>query len=344
MNFLAACTPAELAALCEEFGEARFRARQIADFLFRQYEDRPEKMHTLPKPLQEKLLTRFPNPPCMVLQKVPSEDGAEKLLLGLHDGERIEMVLIPAADGRMTFCLSTQVGCPVRCAFCASGSHGLKRNLDCGEIVGEFLAGCREWGRRPDNIVFMGIGEGLLNFDALSKSLTLFTVPDAFAMSPRRITVSTSGYVPGMRKLANLAKEFTLAVSLHAPSDALRAKLIPENVRYPIADILDAADEYREKSGRMVTLEYVLLAGVNDGEKEAAALAKLSKEHGAKINLIAYNQTPGSSFRRPEPKTIRRFETILADAGCHVTLRCSKGGDSNAACGQLTFAQNRDDV
>ena len=243
------------------------------------------------------------------------------------------MVIIPA-DDRLTFCLSTQVGCPVRCAFCASGAHGLVRNLSCGEIIEEFLFAVQRLGKLPDNIVFMGIGEGLLNFDALSGALTALTSQEGFGMAPRRITVSTSGIVPGIRKLSAMKKEFTLAISLHAVDEETRSRIIPPEFRYPITDILQAADAYREECGRMVTLEYTLLEGINDSLAAAAQLGKISKEHHAKINLIPYNQTD-RGFRRPKDKVIRQFMTEVEKAGGSVTCRKERGGSTDAACGQL---------
>ena len=255
----------------------------------------------------------------------------EKLRLKLHDGEFIEMALIPAGE-RLTFCLSTQVGCPVRCRFCASGAFGLKRNLEAGEMLEEFLLGIETAGRRPDNLVFMGIGEGLMNFDNLAATLEALTRD--FRFSPRRITVSTSGFVPGMRKFAELRREYNLAVSLHAPDDETRAKLIPDGCRYPIAEVLDAADLCRKENGRDYTLEYTLISGVNDSTDQARKLGEIAYERRAKVNLIPYNETIGA-FRRPPERTIRAFEEAVAATGARVTRRVERGGDSNAACGQL---------
>lgn len=318
-------------------GEPAFRGGQVGDWIFRRGVVDPIGMTTLPAGLRERLRRDFHAPGSRVAEYVDAPDGTEKLLLTLHDGESIEMVLIPGEE-RLTFCLSTQVGCPVRCRFCASGRDGLVRNLETGEIIEEFLLGAARAGRRPDNLVFMGIGEGLLNFDRLVAALELLTSPEGFGMSPRRITVSTSGYVPGMLRFAELGREYNLAISLHAPDDEIRARLIPDGLRYPVAEIMAAADRYLECAGRMVTLEYTLLDGINDSPETARRLAVLAKRHHAKVNLIPYNAT-GSGFRRPPRSAIDMFERILADAGAHVTVRVERGAKGVAACGQLRSAR-----
>ena len=332
--FLAGSLREDLAAWCVKECTAKFRANQIAEWLYRHDVLNPMEMKNLPLPLRGALAADFLAPGSSIAESAPAPDGTEKLLIRLHDGETVEMVLIPGREERLTFCLSTQVGCPVGCLFCASGRDGLIRNLAAGEILEEFLLGSSRAGRRPDSIVFMGIGEGLMNFHELSKALHVLTSPDYIGMSPRRITVSTSGYVPGMLKFAELGKEFTLAISLHAPDDETRARIIPDKVRYPIAEIMAAADRYLETAGRMVTIEYTLLAGVNDSHEAAVKLARLARTHHAKVNLIPYNAT-GSRFQRPARETIEAFEKTIFDAGAHVTLRTERGSESSAACGQL---------
>lgn len=333
--FLAGYDLEELTKWVLSAGGSAFRTKQISGYLYNRMTPDPQAMKTLPSPLRDRLSADFLAPGVTEKERTASPDGTTKLLLELYDGEQIEMVLIPdgGAEARLTFCLSTQVGCPVGCRFCASGRHGLTRNLFAGEILGEFLAGCAVAGRKPDNIVFMGIGEGLLNFTELSRSLAVLTSPDGYAMSPRRITVSTSGYVPGIDLLASLKREYTLAISLHAVTDELRTRLIP-GMRYSIDEILAAADRYRETAGRMVTLEYVLLSGVNDSEKEAETLGRLASGHHAKINLIPYNAT-GSEFSRPAKERIRAFARRAASTGVAVTIRAEHGTGSVAACGQL---------
>ena len=333
-NFLASQTVENLTLWCKNNGFPAFRAKQISQWITNQFVLDPDRMLNLPAPLKEKLKGDFLTPSMKIKEVFSTNDGVDKLLLELHDNEHIEMALLPAADGRTTFCLSTQVGCPVMCRFCASGQNGLKRNLTAGEILEEFIIGCAHIGKKCDNIVFMGIGEGLLNCGNLFPALDMLVSPGAFDLSPRRITVSTSGYVPGMLKFAELQKEFNLAVSLHAPDEATRAKIIPDALRFPIADILKAVDTYREKAGRMVTLEYTLLAGINDTDAQAEALGRLAFAHHAKVNLIPFNAT-GTAYRRPSRDRIEAFERTVAATGATVTRRVERGSGKNAACGQL---------
>ena len=333
-KLLAGMTVRELGDYIKSKGLQKFRAVQIADWIFRKHVWDPAEMSNIAARLRQDLKEDFAAPSGVVETISAAPDGTEKLLIRLQDGNHVELVLIPGDDGRTTFCLSTQVGCPVRCAFCASGAHGLVRNLSSGEIIEEFLFAVRRLGKLPDNIVFMGIGEGMLNFDALSHALTQLTSPEGFGMSPRRITVSTSGIVPGIRKLAEMKKEFTLAISLHAVDEETRSRIIPPEFRYPITEIMQAADEYREECGRMVTLEYTLLEGINDSLDAAAKLGRMSKEHHAKINLIPYNQTD-RGFRRPSSAVIRQFMAEVEKAGGSVTCRKERGGSTDAACGQL---------
>ena len=335
-RYLPGIAPEELTDFLLECGEKKFRARQIFSWLYERCVFDPAEMNNLPLALRDRLCGIFAAPRSSVAEAVSGSGGTEKLLIRLDDGETIEMVLIPAPE-RMTFCLSTQVGCPVRCRFCASGRDGLVRNLRCDEMLEEFYHGVRRLGRLPDNLVFMGIGEGLLNFDHLARVLTVLTAPapEGFAMSPRRITVSTSGFVPGMRKFAELGRPFNLAVSLHAVDDETRARLIPDFCRYPLAEILAMAELYREKSGRMVTFEYTLAAGINDDPAMARKLGLLAAKHHAKVNLIACNPVEGSELHRPEPNVLEAFRRAVEEHCASVTMRVEKGGSAASACGQL---------
>jgi 23S rRNA (adenine2503-C2)-methyltransferase len=337
---LAGLKPDDLKDLVREAGEAPFRAGQLAEWIYRRQITDPAQMTNLPRPLKEYLGENTLTCSSSVSATFASADGTEKLLLRLHDGECVEMVLIPSPD-RVTFCLSTQVGCPVQCRFCASGAEGLVRNLEAGEMVEQLYHGARQLQRLPDNVVFMGIGEGLLNFDQLAAALEIMTEPEMVGMSPRRITVSTSGYVPGIRRLADFGRPFTLAVSLHAVDDDTRAAIIPGHLRFGIREILEACTYYREKIGRMVTLEYTLLADVNDSEREAEKLATIAKKQHAKVNLIPYNAV-SEEFKRPSKKAIMNFFNKLEQCGASVTLRHEKGADSNAACGQLRLKRKKE--
>ena len=326
-------TISELTDALKELNEPAFRAKQIHEWIYRKNASSWDDMTNLSKELRRKCAENWRFNAVEETESVKSDDGTEKLLLKLHDGEFIEMVIIPT-DKRITFCLSTQVGCPVGCLFCASGRNGLTRNLSMAEIIGEFQAGCAKIGSLPDNIVFMGIGEGLLNFENLTAAVERLTSPVYFGMGVRRITISTSGFVPGMLKLAELGKELNLAISLHAPNDEIRQQIIPGKLRYPIAEIMDAADVFREKCNRMPTIEYTLLKNVNDSADCAKALAVIAAQHHTKVNLIPYNNTD-CGFQRPSDKTINNFEQILNRANIAVSVRRERGSDRAGACGQL---------
>ncbi|OGV34221.1 MAG: 23S rRNA (adenine(2503)-C(2))-methyltransferase [Lentisphaerae bacterium GWF2_45_14] len=321
-----------------ENGFEVFRTKQLIDWIFNKRVDDPAKMLNIPKKLRDALSENFICASSKIEEVSEAEDGTKKLLIKLSDGKFIESVIIPSRE-RITFCLSSQVGCPVQCRFCASGKNGLERNLKAGEIIEQFLLTCETAGKAPDNIVFMGIGEGLLNFENLSAALLTLVDSDRFSLSPRRITVSTSGWTKGILELARLRKQFNLALSLHAADDKIREKLIPDKFRRPISEILKACDTYRENVGRMVTFEYTMLKGINDSSNDAVALSKLARTHHAKVNLIPYNEIGSPKFSRPKEETIGKFEAILARNGIQFTRRTEKGSSKSAACGQLRAAQ-----
>jgi 23S rRNA (adenine2503-C2)-methyltransferase len=332
-NALLELSPGCLLDFVKKSGAPLFRARQLSEWIYKKLVLNPDKMLNLPKGFRQILEDKFICCSSKVCDETSAADGTAKLLIELADGEAVEMVLIPSPE-RMTFCLSTQVGCPVRCRFCASGAGGLTRNLQSYEILEQLYHGAERIGGLPDNIVFMGIGEGLLNFENLSRALIIMTDPEMIGMSPRRLTVSTSGFVPGIYKLAKLGKSFNLAVSLHAVDDDTRSSIIPDDLRYPISEILDACDVYQEEIGRMVTFEYTLLKGINDRMKDASKLAEIAVRHHAKINLIPYNQTC-EEYQRPDEDVIYSFRDKLEKGGASVTLRMEKGSKVSAACGQL---------
>ena len=332
-SFLNSCTIEDLQELVKSRNLPVFRAKQIHDWIYRKYTLELEDMSNLPKNVRSSLETDFSVTSLKVIERAEDSEGTCKLLLALQDQETIEMVIIPS-ENRITFCLSTQVGCPVGCKFCASGRHGLMRNLSCEEILSEFLVGCNEIGRLPDNVVFMGIGEGLLNFNNLVQAIEFMTSQDYYGLGSRRITISTSGYIPGIKKLADLEREFTLAISLHAPNDEVRSLIIPDKLRSKVAEIMEASDYYLAKCNRMVTLEYTLLAGINDKIEHAEELAVLAKKHHCKVNLIPYNDT-GNEYKRPAQKRINDFAEVLRKRGVTATIRNSKGSEKTGACGQL---------
>ena len=324
----------ELVDFAKQKGIEGYRAKQVERWISKRWVVDPENMTDLSKKAQQAFREHFLCDTVKVETKTEAPDGTVKFLLRLRDDETIECALIPAGDGRMTFCLSTQVGCPVHCAFCSSGAGGFVRNLAAGEIAEQFFAACRHIGSLPDNVVIMGIGEPLLNLDNLIAALERICDPDRVALAARRVTISTSGWTPGIKQLALHGRQWNLAVSLHAPDDKTRALLIPTRFRRDIREIIQACRLHREATGRLLTFEYVMLENINDSVEQALKLAKLAKEADAKINLIPYNKAHGA-FTRPSPETIKRFENALKAARAKVTVRVEKGFDSTAACGQL---------
>ncbi|MDR2637197.1 MAG: 23S rRNA (adenine(2503)-C(2))-methyltransferase RlmN [Zoogloeaceae bacterium] len=329
-----------LAAWFAEQGEKPFRARQTLRWLHRCGAGDFAEMTDLAKSLREKLAVAAKIAPPALLADHLSEDGARKFLFDMGEGNAVETVFIPEA-GRGTLCVSTQVGCALECAFCATGKQGFNRNLSTAEIIGQLwqanrlLGGDPQEGRVISNVVLMGMGEPLANFENLLPALRLMLDDNAYGLSRRRVTVSTAGLVPAMDRLRDECP-VALAVSLHAPDDELRDELVPINRKYPLADLMAACRRYLEKAPRdFITFEYVLLDGVNDGEAEARALLALTRHVPCKFNIIPFNPFPGSRFRRPRPERIRRFSEILLAAGEVATTRKTRGDDIAAACGQL---------
>ena len=316
-------------------GERAYRARQIAHWLYRRNVDSIDAMHDLPAALRTFLNHRFTLPPPLVATVRRSSDGTRKLLVRLADGQAIETVVIPAGN-RITLCLSSQVGCAMRCAFCATARMGLHRNLSTGEIVSQIVAARRELGVDEilTNYVFMGMGEPLANYPRLSQALNVMTAPWGMAISPRRITVSTVGLPPTMARL--LAEtSVNLAVSLHATTEELRERLAPINERYPLGQLLEACSRLPLKRRSRVTFEYVMLAGVNDSPADAGRLVRLLAPVRAKVNLIGFNPFAGSGFEASSRSALEAFQAILHKGNLTATIRESRGRDIAAACGQL---------
>jgi 23S rRNA (adenine2503-C2)-methyltransferase len=299
-------------------------------------------MANLPGDMREKFSEKFEIGRSKAIAAHHSRDGTVKLLLEMSDGARIETVGLPYAD-RFSCCLSTQAGCPIGCAFCASGQGGFVRNLGPGEIVGQLLSvqemanaeavRAGEDSRRVDHVIIMGMGEPLLNYEATVKAIRLLN--EEVGIGIRHITLSTVGFVPGILKLAEEKMQVTLAISLHAPADSLRRKLIPGMARWSIAEIIAAGREYLKKTGRRVTFEYCLLSGVNDGPAEARETARLLAGLNCHVNLIRYNPVSGLPFRAPKQERVQAFREILEKSGIQVTQRLQRGSDITAACGQL---------
>lgn len=339
-------TSGELAALMRAWGEPEYRGRQLARWIYVRRARDFAVMSDLPAALRAHLAAEATVGRAEVEASQRAADGTTKLLLRLHDGRRIETVFLPYPD-RCCVCISSQVGCPVGCTFCATATMGFARNLTAGEMVDQVLtagdvaeaAGAGESLRRISHVVVMGMGEPLLNVSELVKAARLLN--EEVGLSLRHITVSTVGYVPGMRALAEAGLPLTLALSLHAPDDALRARLIPMAKRFPLAEVLAAARCYQQRTGRRVTLEYLLLGGVNDSDAQARELARRVRDLGAHINLIPWNPAETlSPFQVPSRNRVRAFRAILEREGLTVTQRMERGREIDAACGQLAVRRN----
>jgi 23S rRNA (adenine2503-C2)-methyltransferase len=328
--------PSELEDLAVDVGASRYRGRQLATWIYRKGVFDLDAMSDLPKDFRARLAERAEIRLPEVERVTSSLDGSRKLVFRLQDGGRISAVVMPDED-RLTLCLSTQVGCGFGCAFCLTGTMGLERNLDAGEIVGQLLvANAQSPDHRVTHMVFMGMGEPLANYAALVKALRIFT--DArlgLGYSPRRITVSTVGLVPAIEKLGREDLKVNLAISLHAATDEVRGRLMPINRSFDLATLMAAVKRYPLAPRQAVFFEYVLLDGVNDTEHDARQLAKLVRGVRAKVNLIPFNDWESSTFRRPPLPRILAFQKVLMSAGVTTTVRWSKGEDIGAACGQL---------
>jgi 23S rRNA (adenine2503-C2)-methyltransferase len=317
-------------------GHERFRARQIFRWIYRHGVTDVSAMTDLGRELRAALAEAFTLATPQLVERERSVDGTEKFLLRLGDDRRIEAVFIPDTPA-MTFCISTQVGCAMACAFCLTGKMGLVRNLTAGEIVGQVrvLAGALAMRDKRFNIVLMGMGEPLHNYDETMKALRILADEHGLAVSPRRVTLSTVGLLPALDRLAREPLMPNLAISLHAPTDLQRGELVPINKKYGVGEIIDACRRFPLKRRSRITFEYVLLSGVNDSPEDARRLAKLLSGVKSKVNLIPLNAAPGIPFERPPEEAIDRFAQILADNHLTVSVRKSRGRDIRAACGQL---------
>lgn len=344
---------AELSSLSEQLGQAAFRGKQIADWLYKKGARETGSMSNLPTAMREQLAHTATVSRCEIVTQSKAADGTAKCLLKLGDGETIESVLLPYPD-RTTVCVSTQVGCPVGCLFCATGMSGFVRNLTAGEIVDQVLTlqsfdklrmpsgklrmQAEQASGRVTHVVFMGMGEPLMNFDNVVKALHLLN--DEVGIGMRRMALSTVGLPGAIRKLKELDLQITLAVSLHAPDDKLRQRLIPLATHHPLKELMQSCREYADFTKRRITFEYLLLAGANDSPGQASALAKLLRHTLCNVNLIPFNEVPSLAYTRPSREAIAAFRSALEDAGIEVTQRMERGHSISAACGQLRRRQS----
>ena len=329
-----------LTAFFAEHGEKPFRARQLLRWMHRFGESDFAAMTDMAKSLREKLSQMAEIAPPALISDRLSDDGTRKFLFDVGNGNAIETVFIPE-DDRGTLCVSTQAGCALDCAFCSTGKQGFNRNLNVSEIIGQLWRANRALGVDPrgeriiSNVVMMGMGEPLANFDNAVAALRLMLDDNAYGLSRRRVTVSTSGLVPAMDRLSEECP-VALAVSLHAPNDALRDVLVPINQKYPLRELMAACRRYLPRAPRdFVTFEYVMLDGVNDSEHDARELLALTRDVPCKFNLIPFNPVPGTPYKRSPTPRIRQFSEILMAAGIVTTTRKTRGDDIDAACGQL---------
>jgi 23S rRNA (adenine2503-C2)-methyltransferase len=323
----------DLIALLREWGEPDYRARQVWNHVYARLAAGPDAMTDLPRPLRERLTGAFDFHGLKPLaEAVSSDGGTRKTLFALPDGQSIEVVLM-RYERRRTVCISTQVGCAMGCAFCATGQMGLRRNLSSGEIVAQVLAAARL--ERLTNIVVMGMGEPFHNYEATMAALDRLNLPQGFGFGERRMTISTVGLIPGIDRFAGERRQINLAVSLHAATDELRARLVPVNARYPLAALFESCRRYVQSTRRRISFEWALIEGVNDGPEQALALAELARDLTCHVNLIPLNPTlgyPGSAASRERAQGFR--DTLLSHS-IPATIRLRRGIDIQAGCGQL---------
>jgi 23S rRNA (adenine2503-C2)-methyltransferase len=340
-----AYTLPELEETLTGLGLKKYRAGQVLEWIYRHHARGFEEMTNIAKADRDLLIQRFSIAALSLLRAELSSDGTRKFLFGLEDGHTIESVLIPDED-RNTLCISSQVGCAQACRFCLTGSGGFQRDLAAYEISDQVLAvdgmlaseaagPATEGTKRITNIVLMGMGEPLANLDNVIRALQVITAEKGLAFSPRRVTVSTDGLVPGIDRLGRSGVKVNLAVSLNATTDDVRDRIMPVNRRYPIAELLAACRRFPLEPRRRITFEYVLLKGVNDTRQDALRLARMLRGMQCKVNLIPFNPFPGSEFRRPDDGAVRDFQKILLEQRYTAPVRESRGRDISAACGQL---------
>ncbi len=337
----------ELVSRFAALGQPAYRADQVLQWIYQKPVESFDQMSNLPAALREKLAVSFDLNAVHALKTRNATDTTEKFLFQLRDHSLIETVLIPATPGltsssdRHTVCVSTQVGCAFACKFCASGLDGVKRNLTAAEIVDQVLQVQKLSGEKVNNIVVMGMGEPLANYDNLLRALKIINAPWGLGIGARKITVSTVGLVPRIKQLADEPMQIRLAVSLHGATDEVREKIMPVNRKYPLKELLAACDYYANTKKRMMTFEYILIDGVNDSLEQAHKLGAIARRLRAKVNLIPYNPVEGLPWKRPDRDRCKMFQHTLQSHDVTSTLRMEKGTDINAACGQLRLQHER---
>ena len=333
-NCISSYTLEGLTALMKELGQPAFRAKQIFHWLHQKLVTEFSAMTDQPKALLAKLEEGYYIAAPAIARRQQSKDGTVKYLFALADGNCIETVIMRYHYG-VTACVSTQVGCRMGCRFCASTQAGRVRNLEAGEIAAQIYAAQKDIGERISHIVLMGIGEPLDNFDNVMDFLSIISSPDGVNIGMRNISLSTCGVVPMIDKLAEKKLQLTLSISLHAPNDAMRSKMMPVNDAYPVAQLIAACRRYQETTGRRVSFEYSMVRGVNDSPATAKELAALIRGMGAHVNLIPINPVDGSPYSATDAENVKRFQSLLTDLGVNATVRRRLGSDISAACGQL---------
>jgi len=352
--FLTDLTIEEANKLVVSLGEPAYRTKQLLAWIYQKLAVSLDEMTDLPLSFRRKLAEQVNLHTLTPAHEVKAKDGTVKVLFRLHDGKTVETALMrfvaeaSAPVGkiksyRYTICLSTQVGCPIGCPFCATGQQGFERNLTPGEIIDQVLYFARRLqdnlrgreGERIGNIVFMGMGEPLSNYDALRQAIEMLNSPDGFGLSARSMTISTAGMLPGIKRLSKERSQVGLAISLHAADNKLRDKLVPINKKYPIEELIPACRDYCDRTGRRVSFEYALFNGVNDALSQAQSLADLIQGMNCHINLIAANSIPNQALKPSTPNQVLAFQQELKNRGINCTLRQSRGQDIDAGCGQL---------
>lgn len=329
----------ELLSAFEDKGIQKFRAKQVYEWLHRHLAQSYDEMTNLPKSLREQLESEFPLINCKIVRKqVSKKDSTVKYLFSMHDGDFIESVVMKYKYG-YTICVSSQVGCKMGCAFCASTIGGFKRSLNAGEILAQLYAAQKDLGERISHIVLMGMGEPLDNFDNVMRFIALATNENGLNISMRNISLSTCGLVPKMEELLKRKLQLTLSVSLHAPSDELRSKIMPVNKTYPVDELLAMCRRYTQETSRRISFEYSMLSGVNDTDECARLLASKLKGMLCHVNLIPVNEVAESPFKPSSPERVERFVSILNKNGINATVRRKLGSDIDASCGQLRLKE-----